>query len=99
MSFHDSSKCTRERITTALLGAGLSAREAIDCAGWLCGLRADTLPHLDALGAGEAQHVLEWLDNAVSLPALAEQYRAVRKQEAETPTPEQLRLEPLIWLF
>lgn len=91
--------CIRERITTALLTAGLTGREAIDCAGWLAGLYADQLPHLDALGMGECQHVMERIENEKDLPAMAEHYRAVRKRQAEYPTNEQVRLEVITWLL
>lgn len=90
-------KCTRERITDALHGAGLNGAAAVDCAGWLAGLDAGRLPHLDALSLGECQHVMGRIDNALDVRLLVSEYREARR--SDTPTPEQMRLEGVLWLF
>ncbi|GGO19753.1 hypothetical protein [Deinococcus humi] len=97
MSYQEHSKCIRERITDALLTAGLTGREAIDCAGWLAGLPEGHLPHLDALCGEGAQLVMEQIENEKNLHALAEHYRAVRRTEGMYPTPEQRRMEDTQW--
>lgn len=95
----DSNRCTRERITDALHGAGLRGLEAVDMAGWLAGLESGQLPHLSALSLGECQHVMARIDNALDARLLVSEWREARRQAADTPTPEQLRREVMTWLF